>query len=214
MFTGLIETIGTVRTIVPNGTGIRLTVDGAGLPQIPEAGASIAVNGACLTATALDGTDLAFDAVRETVRRTTLGSLKAGDRVNLESALRAGEPLDGHLVLGHVDAVATCIRVETLPESRIMEFTLPSALAPLVAEKGSVAVDGVSLTVVKVEEGRFSVSIIPETLERTTLANTKSGAKVNLEVDVIARYIARQLACGASSPNPLTEDRLRELGFA
>jgi riboflavin synthase len=216
MFTGLIEALGRVAEIRPLGGGLRLAIDVAGLRKPPAPGASVAVDGACLTVTALEGDHARFDAVSESIARTTLGALRAGDEVHLESALRAGEPLDGHLVQGHVDAVGTLLEMRRLPESRIARLSLPREIEPLVAEKGSVAVHGVSLTVVDVAPGEFSVSLIPETLERTMLGRLSPGAKVNLEADLVARHLARLLATGAAggadSPG-LTPERLRDLGY-
>ncbi|MHC4885676.1 MAG: riboflavin synthase [Planctomycetota bacterium] len=213
MFTGLIETLGTLKQIQPLHGGRTLTIDVSGLTTPPAIGASIAVNGVCLTVTTLQGNLATFDAVTETIERSALRDLTPGCRINLESALRAGDPLDGHLVQGHVDGVGTLQKISTLPESRIYRFSLPQELAPMVATKGSIAVDGISLTVVEVGSDWFTVSLIPETLRQTTLANIGVGSRINLEVDVLARYLARQLACREASSSPLTEDRLRALGY-
>ena len=159
-----------------------------------ELGESIAVNGACLTVVERTGDSFRVQAAPETLRRTTLGSVKPGDRVNLERALALGDRLGGHLVSGHVDAVSEVL--ETYPEggSWVMGFRLPEELAPYFIEKGSVAIDGISLTVNTLEADRFRVQLIPETQERTTLKARGVGAKVNLEADQIGKYVARLFA--------------------
>jgi riboflavin synthase len=211
MFTGLIEAVGTVRAVAPFGGGRRLTVAAAGLAEMPARGASVAVDGACLTVVETAGEAVTFEAVGETIRRTTLGALRPGDRVNLETALRAGEPLDGHLVQGHVDATGILRAVEQRPESRLWRVGMPAALAPLVAAKGSIAVGGVSLTVVEAGADAFTVSLIPETLAQTTLGALRPGAALNLEADVLARYAARWLACGGAAAGGLSEDAARRV---
>jgi len=208
MFTGLIQAVGRASAIRAQGQGIRLAVDVSGLDPGPAPGASVAVDGACLTVAGRRGSIAEFDAVSETVSRTTLASLRPNDAVNLEAALRAGDPLGGHLVLGHVDAVGAVVEVRQLPEGRVLRFTMPADLAPLVAAKGSIAVSGVSLTVVEAQREWFTVSLIPETLRRTTLGRMQAGAKVNLEADVVARYLARQQEFATSAPG-LTEEMLR-----
>ena len=210
MFTGLVEAIGTVCLVAPSGAGVRLGIDVTGLRRAPVRGASIAVNGACLTVTDIDGPVAFFDAVRETARRTTLASLRPGARVNLEGALCLGDALDGHMVLGHVDATGVLQGQERLPGSVVMRFSLPEAIGGLVAEKGSVAVAGVSLTVVDVDRASFSVSLIPETLARTTLGFLASGDAVNLEADVLARYVLRMQTWTGGG---LTLEKLRAAGF-
>ena len=211
MFTGLIEAVAKVVSVSRFGGGIKLGIDVSGLRTAPALGASIAVNGVCLTVTALSGSTASFDAVTETANRSTTASLRPGSVVNLESSLRAGDALDGHIVQGHVDATGELLRVESLEESSIFHFSLPRAIAPLVAEKGSVAVNGVSLTVARAGREQFSVSLIPETLRRTNLGLLAPGAEVNLEADVLARYAARLLEF---SRGGITLDYLRENGFA
>lgn len=211
MFTGLIQAQGTLSTAHATGQGLRLTIDVGGLASPPAIGASIAVNGVCLTVTALAGGLATFDAVAETVARSTLGSLRPGARVNLEPALRVGDPLDGHWVLGHVDATGEVLGVTPRGESAIWRFSLPPLLAPLVAEKGSIAVDGISLTVAEVGAGWFSVSVIPHTRSMTTLAERGVGDAVNLEADVVARYLAR---LGEARGGGMSVSFLRENGFA
>lgn len=211
MFTGLIQACGSVSFAHPSGTGLRLGIDTADLATPLAIGASIAVNGVCLTVTERHAGIAAFDAVAETVTRSTLGGLRAGMRVNLEPALRVGDPLDGHWVLGHVDATGEVLGVVPQGGSEVWRFSLPASLAPLVAEKGSIAVDGISLTVAGVGAGWFSVSVIPHTRSRTTLADRRVGDAVNLEADVVARYVAR---LGEAVGGRMSISFLREHGFA
>ncbi len=192
MFTGLIEVLGTVRSGPRSTRGARLEVavcwpDG----EPPAGGDSVAVDGACLTATASSATGFAADLSPETLRRTTLGEVRPGEPVNLERALRLGGRLGGHLVQGHVDGVVRLL--ETRPESGFARWrlSLPEELAPQVAEKGSVAVHGVSLTVTRVGGGWFEVALIPATLAHTTLGRARVGSRLHLETDVLAKYVAR-----------------------
>lgn len=192
MFTGLVSDIGTVERLVPRQGGARLTLRPAALPVDALApGESIACSGACLTVVERGGGLVTFDAVPETLARTTLGGWRAGTRVNLERALALGERLGGHLVLGHVDAVGEVLARVVEGQGARLTVSLPPAIAPLVAEKGSIAVDGVSLTVATAGRDRFEVALIPETLGRTTLGEAGPGTKVNLEADVLARHVAR-----------------------
>lgn len=215
MFTGLIEAIGKIEKISSKGGGITLSIDISGLPENPKVGASIAINGVCLTVTGISGKIADFDAVTETVNRTTLKNLKENMTVNLESALKCGDPLDGHIVQGHVDCVSKLLEIKDLPESKIYFFSLSSGISALVAKKGSIAVNGISLTVVDVLNDRFSVSLIPETIKRTNLKGMSIGTEVNLEADVIARYLARQLESRADivQKSSLTFEKLAENGF-
>ncbi len=212
MFTGLIQAVGTIASAEPLGQGRRLAIDISGLREPPAVGASVAIDGVCLTVTTRAATVAAFDAVAETIGRTTLREKRIGDRVNLEPALRAGDPLDGHLVQGHVDATARILAIAPRAESQVWRFALPEALRPLVAAKGSVAVDGISLTVVEAATDSFTVSLIPHTLAQTTLPQKRAGDEVNLEADVLARYIRRQLTMPGGAG--LSEAFLREQGFS
>lgn len=197
MFTGLIRHLGTLDSRRPRPGGARL---GVGVP--PELldrldpGASIAVNGACLTVTVRGMAGFEADLSEETLRRTTLGSLPIGAILNLEPSLRAGDPLDGHLVAGHVDAVARLL--VRPPDEGAWRFSLPPELAPMLASKGSVAVDGISLTVVECGPDGFSAALIPETVRATRLRLLRPGDAVNLEADPVGRYVARQLELRAS----------------
>ena len=194
MFTGIVEEVGAVVAVEDLGQDVRLTVSGPLVCEGTRLGDSIAVAGVCLTVTALDGEGaFSADVMPETLRRSALGGLASGSPVNLERALPASGRLDGHLVQGHVDGVGTL--VQRVPGARWddLTFTLPPALARYVAEKGSIAVSGVSLTVTTVGTESFGVSLIPTTLERTTLGRLEPGDPVNLEVDVVAKYVERLL---------------------
>jgi len=194
MFTGIIVATGHVVSIIDRGGDLELKIDAASLDVKRIAvGDSVSVEGVCLTATRLEGTVLYADVSSETMSKTTLGGLRQGARVNLEPSLRAGDPLGGHLVSGHVDAVGTLTAVAQDARSRRMQFELPAPLMRYVAPKGSICVNGVSLTVNEVDGRRFDVNIIPHTHEATTLGDLRTGAGVNIEIDVIARYIERLL---------------------
>lgn len=193
MFTGLIRHLGALesRSSRPGGARLRIAAPPEVLERAVE-GASIAVNGCCLTAVARDGRAWEADLSEETLAKTTLGALKIGEKLHLEPALRVGDPLDGHLMLGHVDAFGSLL---ARPAGEgLWRFGMPAALAPLVAEKGSIAVDGVSLTVVDAGPDYFTVALIPETVVRTAFADMRPGDPVNLEADPLARYAARLLA--------------------
>jgi riboflavin synthase len=191
MFTGLVEEMGALASV----DGSRLVFKAATVTEDSRVGDSIAVNGCCLTVVGVGPGWWAADVVAETQRRTNLGDLKPGDAVNLERPVRAGGRLGGHLVQGHVDAVGTI--VSPAPD---LEVALDARLAPYVVEKGSITVDGISLTVVSVTGGSFRVAVIPHTLEATTLGRKTIGDRVNLEVDVIAKYAERLLQAGTASP--------------
>ncbi len=196
MFTGIVTHLGLVER-VESESGRTLEIQPLGRLGSVEVGASIAHAGICLTVAALTETGWRVQASAETLARTTLGRWRPGDRINLERSLRIGDELGGHLVFGHVDAVAEILAIEERAEGRRIWIALPAELAPLVAVKGSIAVDGVSLTVVDVEANRFSVVIVPHTWEVTTLRDRRAGDLVNLEADMLARYVARQLAVGS-----------------
>lgn len=202
MFTGLIRHLGTLesRSSRPGGARLRIAAP-ADLLARAELGASIAVNGACLTSVAVDGRAWEADLSEETLAKTTLGHLALGAAVHLEPALRVGDPLDGHLVSGHVDAVGRLLerpRVQGGIDEGIWRFAMPAELAPMTAAKGSICVDGISLTVVDCGMDWFTVALIPETVTRTALASMRPGDPVNLEADPIGRFVARALALRGS----------------
>ncbi|MEO1498808.1 MAG: riboflavin synthase [Planctomycetota bacterium] len=198
MFTGLVRSLAEVTALVPEGPGVRLSVEDSTLAAASAIGDSICVNGCCLTVVAIDGQTLAFQAGAETLSRTNLGKLAAGDRVNLEPSLCMGDELGGHMVTGHIDALGVVDERNEDGEWATFWFRVPAAQAKQMACKGSVAVDGVSLTLVGVEDvdddaGRFSVALIPHTLSVTTLGSRRVGDTVNIETDVLAKYVQRQL---------------------
>ena len=190
MFTGLVSEIGTVESAERSGDGARLRIR-AGLAKGLEPGDSVSVSGACLTVAAGDGDAFEADVMNQTLSVTTLGGLADGSHVNLERALRAGDALDGHLVQGHVDCCGTVASVAQDGFARRVRVELPEDARRYVAERGSVALDGVSLTISALTETGFEVSLIPETLERTTLGHAAEGDAVNVELDVVARYVER-----------------------
>jgi riboflavin synthase len=191
MFTGIIETVGTVASIERRGDVARLAVDAPAIASGVRVGDSVAVNGGCLTVTAESGGRFAFEAVRETLERTALGLLAVGSRVNLERALRADSRLDGHIVQGHVDGTGVVRALERQGDDVRLLVDCDAQVAECLVEKGSVAIDGVSLTVVSVSAAGFDVALIPHTLAVTTLGDLRPGDRVNLEVDVLGKYVKR-----------------------
>jgi len=192
VFTGLVQELGTVESLRRERDGARLTI-GAQLAGELRAGESIAVNGVCLTAVEVHDHAFTAEAMNETLERSALGELRAGARVNLELPLRAGERFGGHLVQGHVDGVGEVAALGDDGLARRLTIAAPERLLRYTVEKGSIAVDGVSLTVVAAGERSFTVSLIPETLQRTTLGDAQVGRKLNLEVDVVAKYVEKLL---------------------
>ena len=191
MFTGIVAHLGRVAGIESHGEGRRLTIECGSLLDDAGVGESVSVNGCCLTVIERGSGTFSADAVPETLRRTTLGTLTAEDRVNLERPLQLGERLGGHLVQGHVDGVGEVTRTTPEGDGRRITIAIPAELQRFVAEKGSIAVDGVSLTVARVVGGGCEIAYIPHTLAVTLAGGYRSGTRVNLEVDVIARYLAR-----------------------
>jgi len=193
MFTGLVQDLGTIAAAERDGDGTRMVIATSLAREIRE-GDSVAVNGVCLTATNVQDDAFAVDVMHETLARSSLGEAAAGSRVNLELSLRASDRLGGHIVQGHVDGLGAVLDARDDGFARLVSIGAPPELLRYVVEKGSIAVNGVSLTVVAVREDRFSVSLIPETLERTTLGAAAPGTPVNLEVDVVAKYVEKLVA--------------------
>jgi len=193
LFTGLVADLGSVAAVDATADGLRLTLRTRLAGEIGE-GDSVAVNGVCLTATAVEGEAFATDVMHETLQHSTLGAIEAGGRVNLELAVRAADRLGGHIMQGHVDGVGTVAGVREDGFARVVTVHAEDpALLRYVVHKGSIALDGVSLTVARIDEQSFDVSLIPETLERTTLGDAAAGARMNLEVDVVAKYVEKLL---------------------
>lgn len=199
MFTGLVEALAHVVDVEPEPPGVRLIIDAGSLAGGAAIGDSIAVNGCCLTVVRIDGARLSFQAGSETLSRTNLGALWTGHAVNLERSLILGDRLGGHLVTGHVDGLGTLAERRDEGDWSLFWFATSAELMQQVAPKGSIAVDGVSLTVVDVAPERFSVALIPHTLSMTTLGQLAVGGTVNLETDLIAKYVARQLVARGSA---------------
>lgn len=192
MFTGIVENMGIVRSITrdtASRSAVRMTVDLQGASEGLKQGQSVALNGVCLTAVGLDGSECSFDLVDETLKKTSLGELEAGSVVNVERSLAVGDRLEGHFVLGHVDGRATITRIEKRTGEVRIWFRVPKRLAKYVVKKGSIALDGISLTIVSVRGRIASVSLIPHTLEVTNLSSRRVGDRINVEADVLGKYI-------------------------
>ena len=220
MFTGLIETIGTVAAVMPAGDVVELTIQAPAIASELRLGDSVALSGACNTVTFFDANSFKVQMMPETQARTKLGGLKVGSPVNLERAMRLDSRLDGHLVAGHVDGMANVSRIESLDKTEKIYFTAPEELLAGIVEKGSVTIDGVSLTVIDAERDFFSVGVIPTPLAETTLRELKAGDAVNIETDMIGKYIKKfmEAAFGEKNgsgkmKNPLTWDKLTEYGW-
>ena len=221
MFTGIVQAKGRIAGIERNGFGARLSVDGRGWPDPgvyrPAAGDSICVSGVCLTVVDLSGGVLSFDVIAETLAMTNLGDLKQGDAVNLEPPVTANQPLGGHFMQGHVDGVGEVTGVQAGEDEHRVTVKPPADLMAYIIPKGSVAIDGVSLTLAAVAEDSFAVALIPTTLELTTLGETKVGRRVNLEADIISKTVVHQLnrfrSGGTDRAGGLTLKALRDAGF-
>ena len=218
MFTGIIEGTGRVLGLTVSGGSGRLRVELGGLAEGVRAGDSVSVDGACLTVARVGGRVAEFDVSAETVRVSTIGGLATGGEVNLERSLRIGDRLGGHFVLGHVDGVGRIERLESEPGQVTLAVSAPPEILSCLILKGSIAVDGISLTLAGLTPDRFSVAVIPHTLDHTTLRGKSAGDRVNLELDVIGKYVARFLGASGGGPGVkeggrLTEGFLEEHGF-
>jgi riboflavin synthase len=213
MFTGIIQSVGRIVRLEPRGGDVRLHVDTTGLDLSDvQLGDSIAVSGVCLTAVTLEARGFAADVSNETLALTTLGKHKAGDPVNLEKALRLADRLGGHLVSGHVDGMGKVVSVTPDGRSQRWTFEVPAQLARYIASKGSICIDGTSLTVNEVNGHRFGVNLIPHTVEHTAFHARRAGDAVNIEVDVVARYVERLI--GGQQASRIDETFLKQHGFA
>ena len=213
MFTGIIEEVGTITEVHPKSSGVTVRIKAETVLEDAKIGDSIAVDGPCLTVRSLEDSGFVADISEETCRRTTFRSCKVGMQVNLERSLRLGDRLGGHLVLGHVDETATISGWKNEGTSVIMQFTVSPKVKPYIAYKGSIAVDGVSLTIAKVTNNRFEVALIPHTLEVTTLGRKRNGDIVNIEVDVMARYIETLMQNQTPSQQTIDLDFLQKYGY-
>jgi riboflavin synthase len=213
MFTGIIQSVGRIARLEPNGGDVRLHVDTGDLDLSDvQLGDSIAVSGVCLTAVTLEARGFAADVSNETLSLTTLGKHTAGDPVNLEKALRLADRLGGHLVSGHVDGVGKVVSVTPDGRSQRWTFEVPASLARYIASKGSICIDGTSLTVNEVNGNRFGVNLIPHTVAHTAFHARRAGDAVNIEVDVVARYVERLI--GGQEASRIDEAFLKQHGFA
>jgi riboflavin synthase len=211
MFTGIVEEVGRVASAGRSSGSVVLTVEASVVTEGTRIGDSISVSGACLTVTGVTPKSLTFTAVAETLRRTTLADVRPGMLVNLERAMAANGRLGGHFVQGHVDGIGAVLGVRTEGNSRVVTVAVDDELSSFLVEKGSVAVDGVSLTIASLRGSAFSVAVIPHTLENTTLGSLGLGDLVNVETDIIGRYVAKFLR---AEPEGLSEELLRRAGFA
>jgi len=210
MFTGIIESVCRAVSTVRQGGGIRLEID---LGQAVKFGDSIAVNGVCLTVAGLKGNLAEFDVSGETLTKTVLGNLRAGALVNIERAMSANDRFGGHFVQGHIDAVGKIKKIERKGDFWQFVFESPKEILDCIISKGSIAIDGVSLTIADIEKNSFSVAIIPATFENTIFKNYKVGDSVNIETDIICRIVKKQLENILPNKSNLTVDKLKELGF-
>ncbi len=211
MFTGLVEEIGHIKTIQRHGASLRLAIGAAKVLEGVKIDDSICVSGVCLTVIAHEADSFTVQVVDETLRKTSLGNLQLGDRVNLERALRPMDRLGGHFVQGHVDGTARLVSFETQSSGKLLRVELPNALLPYVIPQGSLALEGVSLTVARIEGDQIGIALIPHTLASTTLGKARVGDMLNVETDLLGKYIARLLQF--SKENRLTESKLDEWGY-
>jgi riboflavin synthase len=213
MFTGLVETICTVKSIRPSADSTALAIDLGELAGESKIGDSIAINGVCLTATGIEGALVSFDVSAETLAKSTLGKLRPAQQVNVERSMKATDRFAGHFVQGHIDGVATIEAIDKHGEFADVRFAAAAELLDAMVAKGSVAADGVSLTIANIDQNGFRIAIIPETLRRTTLGRARAGDCVNIETDIIVKTIKRHLENILPKTEPLTAEKLRQLGF-
>jgi len=213
MFTGIVEAVGTVTRVERRGSVQQTTIRCPEILDDVNLGDSISIDGACQTVVTFDDETFQFDSVQETLRLTTIGSWTSGRRVNLERSLQVGARLGGHWVMGHVDAVSTLLERRDNGNSSELRFSLPSELASQVAGKGSVALDGISLTVTDVSNDSFGIAVIPFTLDHTTLGEKKPGDPVHIETDILAKYIDRLYQGGEADRSGVTMSLLEKAGF-
>ncbi len=213
MFTGIIESLGKVKQVKIQSNSAVIIVDVGLLSDGISLGDSIAVNGACLTATQIKGSDVCFDVSRETLSKTITGNLRVSDNVNIERSLRIGDKLGGHFVTGHVDGIGVINEINSEEDQSIVWISVTEELANLMIKKGSVAIDGISLTIVELKEKLFSVALIPFTLNATTLGFKNVGQKVNIETDMLGKWVKRVLTTNDNASTGITEKMLMEKGF-
>lgn len=213
MFTGIIEELGTVGQMDRRPDSIKLTIQARKVLEGTQLGDSIAVNGVCLTVTSMTDSSFTADVMHETMRRSSLSDIKSGSKVNLERAMQVGGRLGGHIVSGHIDGVGHIARIAADGIARVITISIPKDMEPFIVEKGSIAIDGISLTVVSVGNSQFSVSIIPHTMANTTLIDKHPGTVVNLETDVIGKYVHSFTTAHTGKRSGITMETLLENGF-
>ena len=213
MFSGIIEYLGTVSAVTGMGRGKKMALEAGPLMHGMRPGDSIAVNGVCLTVISVTEQALEVEAAAETLSKTNLGELTGGSRVNLERPVPAGGRIHGHWVLGHVDSTTRVARIQRLPESLLMSFELNDEIKPFIVARGSVAVDGVSLTAARLDESTFTCSLIGYTLSHTNLSVRGVGQRVNVETDIIGKYVVKALGKTMQGGGKITEDKLRNWGY-
>ena len=213
MFTGIIEELGTVGQMDRRPDSIKLTIQARKVLEGTQLGDSIAVTGVCLTVTSMTDSSFTADVMHETMRRSSLSDIKSGSKVNLERAMQVGGRLGGHIVSGHIDGVGHIARIAADGIARVITISIPKDMEPFIVEKGSIAIDGISLTVVSVGNSQFSVSIIPHTMANTTLIDKHPGAVVNLETDVIGKYVHSFTTAHTGKRSGITMETLLENGF-
>ena len=213
MFTGLVETTCMVKSVRSSADSTVLAVDLGELARETKTGDSIAISGVCLTVSGIEGTVVSFDVSAETLAKSTLSRLRPSSQVNIERAIKATDRFGGHFVQGHVDGTAVISAIDKRGEYADITFTADAELLESMIVKGSVAVDGISLTIANIEQNRFKIAIIPETLKKTTLGKTKIGDSVNVETDVIVKIIKKQLDKILPQKQNLTVEKMKELGF-
>jgi riboflavin synthase len=213
MFTGIVTEMGRVSGVRRMSGGVQLTIEAPSSAAELAVSDSVSVNGVCQTVIRKEGGAFVVEAVEETLKKTTLGALRTEARVNLELPMRLNDRLGGHLVLGHVDCTGTVAKVSQLSGSRLIDISYPADFSRFLIPVGSIAVDGISLTVASLQEAQFTVSIIPHTLEKTTLLDVERGTLVNLEFDLIGKYVASMLARKDGAGGEVSWDRLREWGY-
>ena len=213
MFTGIIEELGTVGQMDRRPDSIKLSIQARKVLEGTQLGDSIAVNGVCLTVTSMTDSSFTADVMHETMRRSSLSDIKSGSKVNLERAMQVGGRLGGHIVSGHIDGVGHIARIASDGIARVITISIPKDMEPFIVEKGSIAIDGISLTVVSVGNSQFSVSIIPHTMAHTTLIDKHPGAVVNLETDVIGKYVHSFTTAHTGKRSGITMETLLENGF-
>ena len=213
MFTGLIEELGKIESVKPISGGKTLTISAEKILSGINTGDSISVNGVCLTVTKFSARNFTVDAVGETLNKTTMNELRIGDNVNLEPALRLSQKLGGHIVQGHVNGVGEISELKKLGENYSLSVIVPSALEKYLVKEGSIAIDGISLTIADAMNNKCTFSIIPHTWLNTNLRTKNIGDKVNIEIDIIAKYVEKLLAGGQKKISELNEERLNKLGY-